>query len=112
MRDDRGRLADILAAIDKIRTKTAAGRAAFEVDEMLQVWVLHHLQIIGEAARCLSTEFRLRNPDDVWSEAVGMRNILVHHYFEIAADVIWKVVENDLMPLREKVQKILDGGLG
>ena len=107
MRDDRERLADILAAIDRILSKTTQGRAAFDADEMVQIWVLHHLQIVGEAARCLSEDFRRRNPDAVWSKAAGMRHILVHHYFDIDPGQIWKVVEQDLPPLRRRVQKIL-----
>ena len=74
---------------------------------MLQVWVLHHLQIVGEAARCLSEEFRRRHSDPVWSKTVGMRHILVHHYFQIDADQVWNVVEHDLRPLRDRVQGIL-----
>lgn len=70
---------------------------------MLQVWVLHHLQIVGEAARCLSEEFRRLHPDAAWSKAAGMRHILVHHYFDIDADQIWKVVEHDLGHLRDIV---------
>jgi uncharacterized protein with HEPN domain len=108
MRDDRERLLDILAAIDRILAKTELGRAAFEADEMLQVWVLHNLQMVGEAARCLSDEFRLRHPDSAWSKAVGLRNILVHHYFEIDAQQIWRVVEQDLTPLRSTVASILE----
>jgi uncharacterized protein with HEPN domain len=107
MRDDRDRLGDILAAIDRILNKTTQGRIAFDADEMLQVWVLHHLQIVGEAARCLSEEFRRLHPDPVWSQAAGMRHILVHHYFQIDADQIWSVVEHDLRPLRKRVQAIL-----
>ncbi len=107
MRDDRDRLTDILTAIDRILSKTAQGRVAFDADQMLQVWVLHHLQIVGEVARCLSEEFRRLHPDKAWSKAAGMRNILVHHYFEIDAKQIWRVVEHDLLPLRERVQAIL-----
>ncbi len=103
MRNDRERLADILHAIHRILEKTAEGRGGFDQDEMLQVWVLHHLQIVGEAARCLSEEFRQRHPDPVWAKAAGMRHILVHHYFEIDADQIWKVVERDLKPLRNLI---------
>lgn len=62
---------------------------------------------MGEAARCLSEEFRRLHPDPVWSKAAGMRHILVHHYFEIDAAQIWKVVERDLQPLRELVRVIL-----
>ena len=107
MRDDRERLRDILFAIDRILDKTAEGRAALKSDDMVQVWVLHHLQVLGEAARCLSPEFRHRHPDPVWSQAAGLRHILVHHYFQIDADQVWKVIENDLAPLRDRVARIL-----
>ena len=107
MRDDRERLTDILTAIDRILSKTTQGKGPFHADEMLQVWVLHHLQIVGEAARCLSDEFRRLHLDDVWSKAAGLRHILVHHYFKIDAGQIWKVVEHDLPPLRERVRAIL-----
>ncbi|MGQ0432607.1 MAG: HepT-like ribonuclease domain-containing protein [Microthrixaceae bacterium] len=50
MRDDRQRLVDILDAIDRIDRHTGGGRAAFERDELVQIWVLRHLQLIGEAA--------------------------------------------------------------
>jgi uncharacterized protein with HEPN domain len=69
MRDDRERLNDIRTAIDQIVRKTGRDRAEFESNEMLQVWVLHHLQIIGEAARCLSEDFRKRHPDRAWANA-------------------------------------------
>jgi uncharacterized protein with HEPN domain len=107
MRDDPERLRDILKAIDQILTKTQAGRNFFDSDDMLQVWLLHHLQINGEAARCLTEPFRQRHPDRVWAKSAGMRHILVHHYFEIDADLVWKVVENDLPELRRIVTRIL-----
>lgn len=103
-----GTLQDILAAIERITEKNVGGREAFDADEMLQVWALHHLQIVEEAARCLSGEFRERYPDKVWSMAAGMRHILVHHYFEINADQVWKVIEHDLPALRNTVSQILD----
>jgi uncharacterized protein with HEPN domain len=107
MRSDEDRLRDILAAIQRILDKTSEGRSAFDANEMLRIWVLYHLQIIGEAARGLSSDFRLRYPDKVWAMAAGMRNILVHHYFEIDGDEIWKVLEHDLIPLRTRVEGIL-----
>jgi uncharacterized protein with HEPN domain len=107
MRADREWLTDILSAIDRILDKTRDGEMAFRADEMLQVWVLHHLQILGEAARCLSAEFRQLHPDPVWSQAAGLRHILVHHYFNIDAAQIWRVVEHDLGPLRDRVASIL-----
>lgn len=107
MRDDRERLADILTAIDRILREAVQGRERFDADEMVRVWVLHHLQIVGEAARCLSEEFRRAHPDAAWTKAAGMRHILVHHYFEIDAELVWRVVELDLQPLRERINEIL-----
>lgn len=107
MRDDRARLEDMLRAIESIFAKTTGGKAAFEADEMLQVWALHHLQIVGEAARCLSAEFKQVHPDEVWSKAIGMRHILVHHYFDIDGDQVWRVIEIDLPPLRARVLSLL-----
>ena len=97
----------IAKAADQILAKTSRGRAAFDADEMLRVWVLHHLQIVGEAARSLSREFRQCHPDRVWAEVAGLRHILVHHYFEIEAGEVWKVVENDLPTLRSTITRIL-----
>jgi len=65
------------------------------------------MRIVGEAARCLSAEFRERHADKAWSMAARLRHILVHHYFEIDAEQVWKVVEHDLASLRQKVIDIL-----
>ena len=54
MRDDRLRLADILEAIGQIEKYPARGRAAFDKDELIRFWILHHFEIIGEACRKLS----------------------------------------------------------
>ena len=64
MRSDHDRLLDILEAIEKIEQRARSSAAeAFHRDEMLQVWALYHVQIIGEAASRLSEELRARHPD-------------------------------------------------
>ncbi|MBI3321980.1 MAG: DUF86 domain-containing protein [Candidatus Omnitrophica bacterium] len=107
MRDDRERLLDIQEAISRIEKYAAQGRVAFERDELIQNWVLRHLQIIGEAARGLSTEFTTRHPEVPWSKIIGMRNILVHDYFGIDVDAVWAAVEHDLPALARQMQAIL-----
>lgn len=57
MRDPRERILDMLDAIDRIRIKTAGGRALFDSDELVQTWAIHHLEIKGEAAARLGQEF-------------------------------------------------------
>ena len=56
MRSDAERLRDILDAINQIRKYSSAGREAFEQDELIQVWIAHHLARLGEAAARLSPE--------------------------------------------------------
>ena len=83
MRDPKERLKDILDAIGRIERYVAKGRAAFEQDELIQVWILHHLQIIGEAASQLGRDFHAANPVLPWPEIIAMRNVLVHDYFGV-----------------------------
>ena len=109
MRDQRERLFDILEAIERTERYAERGRAAFERDELVQVWTLHHLQIIGEAARSLKPEFRERFPEVPWDKIIGMRHVLVHHYFEIDTEIAWSVVERDLSSLKGHIQTLLQG---
>jgi uncharacterized protein with HEPN domain len=104
VRDDAVKLRDISLAIGRIQEETAVGRDTFRDDPKLQVWVLYHLQVIGEVCRSLSDSFRARFPDPVWSKAIGLRNILVHHYFEIDHELVWQVVEYDLPAFRKVVE--------
>ena len=60
-----------------------------------------------KACRGLSEEFRRLHPDDVWADAAGFRNIVVHHYFGIDDEAVWSVVERDLPALKLRVNQAL-----
>ena len=77
MRDRKERVRDILEAIAAIEPYRDRDRSAFEQDELLQVWFLRHLQIIGEAARRPPEEVRNLAPDIPSRKIIGVRNILV-----------------------------------
>ena len=74
---------------------------------MLQVWVVHHLQIIGEAARSISPALRFAHPEIPWTNVIAMRNLLVHEYFGIDIEEVWSTAENDLPLLRPLVEAML-----
>ncbi len=112
MRGDRERLIDIVEAIERIEKYAARGRPVFDEDELIQTWIVHHLQIIGEAVRALSPETVSKSDEIEWAKIVGMRNILVHNYFGIDADIVWAVIENELQDLKTRFQKILDESAG
>lgn len=107
MRADRDRLSDMLEAIAKIEERTTSGKGAFERDEMLQVWVVHHIQIIGEAAAGISDELRHMHSNIPWRDVIAMRNVLVHQYFGIDIREIWTTVQEDLPYLRCELRRIL-----
>lgn len=108
MRSEEERLRDVLEAIDRIEKYATQGRSVFERDELIQNWIVSHLRIIGEACRGLSDDFHRDHPDIPWASIIGMRNILVHHYFDIDVDIVWRVIEDDLPDLKMKVQAALD----
>jgi uncharacterized protein with HEPN domain len=107
MRSDLERISDIIEAIEQIEKKTLNRRNLFNNDEMIQVWVIHHLLIIGEAVRAMSQEFLSLHPDIPWSDIIGMRNILVHHYFGIDKEAVWKVIELDLPIIKERLRTFI-----
>jgi uncharacterized protein with HEPN domain len=106
MRDDRQRCQDMFEAIDKILQKTR-GVTEGQADEMLQVWVIHHLQIIGEAASKVTEEFKKAHNQIAWSKIIGTRHILVHGYFQTDTTLLWQTVEEDLPVLKEQLVDIL-----
>ena len=108
MRDDRERLLDIQQAIERIERYAVRGRTAFERDELIQNWMVSHLQTIGEASRAISTELQAQYPQVPWRAIIGMRNILVHHYFGIDLDIVWNAVEHNLPDLKRAVAVMLD----
>lgn len=107
MREPRARVEDMLAAIDKIERQAQRGRAAFEQDELLQVYIVHYLIILGEAAFKLPESFRARHSQVPWDSLRGMRHILVHDYFRVDLNVVWQVVEGDLPGLKAQLERIL-----
>ena len=106
MRTDADRLGDILLAIAKIKERSAGSPDAFERDEMLQVWVIHHLQVIGEAARGISQSVKDRHPEVQWPQIVALRNILVHEYFGLNLHQVWTMAHRDLPELEKQIQRI------
>ena len=107
MRGDRERLLDILEAIERIQRYALRGREAFLADELLQTWVVHHVQIIGEAASQISEGLRATHPEIPWSAIVAMRHVLVHQYFEIDPEEVWITVDRDIPDLKGKLEAIL-----
>ncbi len=107
MRDDRQRLRDILDAIKRIERYAKRGRGAFEEDELIHTWMIHHIQIIGEAASKLTASFRKSHHQVPWPQIIKMRHVLVHDYFGIDLGEVWAAVQRDLPSLKKQIRAIL-----
>jgi uncharacterized protein with HEPN domain len=90
---DRERIAHMLqAARDAVTISTSRRRAELDSDILLRHALVHCVQLIGEAAARIGKPGRDRVPDLPWARIVGMRHILVHDYFKIDHDAVWRVV--------------------
>jgi uncharacterized protein with HEPN domain len=110
MRQDGERLQDILAAIGQIERYALRGKDAFQTDELVQIWMVHHLQVIGEAAAAISEDLQARHPEVPWALIIAFRNVLVHEYFRIDLETVWRILEQDLPGLKLRVASILQAG--
>ena len=76
-------------------------------DETLKRAFLRSLEIIGEAAKNLSEDFRGKHFEIEWRELTGLRDILIHRYFGVRWDTVWNVIKNKIPPLKKKVETLL-----
>ena len=99
----------MIAAIDRILRYTE-GKSYEDLvnDDMMYYAVVKNIEIIGEAANMLTTEFQTTHPDTPWKMVKGMRNYIVHEYFQIDDVVVWDVVTNNLLPLKQQLQSYLN----
>ena len=106
--NDSVRIRHILdAAREAISFTDGRCRADLDTDRMLNLSLVQLLEIIGEAARGISPEFCQAHPDLPWKRMVGMRDRLVHGYFDVNLDVVWETVTDDLPPLIAQLEKIV-----
>lgn len=87
----------------------AAGRRRddLDVDQMLLFAIVRAIEVIGEAASKVTPETQAISPDIPWASIVGMRNRLVHGYFDIDLDVVWKTVTEEIPPLHRSLTQLL-----
>ncbi|MDY6786149.1 MAG: DUF86 domain-containing protein [Cyanobacteriota bacterium] len=91
-------------AIDFIRNK---GREDLDNEQMLSLALVRLIEIIGEAANNVSLACQTSYPQIPWREIVGMRNRIVHAYFEVDLDVVWQVVADNLPELLKWVDRAI-----
>ena len=91
-------------AIGKVR---GPDRSGYDADENLRMTLAHLIQVIGEAARHVSPDFRQAHPEIPWDAIIGMRHKVVHDYLHVDYDIVWDVVTVDLPPLLAALERLV-----
>lgn len=93
------------AATQAVDFTSGRSRADLDVDQMLVLALVKAIEIVGEAASKVSDECKVDSPSIAWSDIVGMRNRLIHGYFDINLDIVWTTVQEELPPLIAQLEK-------
>lgn len=83
-------------------------RASLDNNRMLSSAVFREFEVLGEAAGKVSHKTKKMFPKLPWSQLVGMRNRLIHAYFDISYDIVWKTTKSHLPSLRTQLKKMID----
>jgi uncharacterized protein with HEPN domain len=100
-------LRHIRDAIARIEKYTAQGREGFHENTMVQDAVIRNLEVIGEAVRNLPPDLRRRHPEVPWRSITALRNVLIHEYFGVDLEIVWRVVQRRLPTLKRHVGTML-----
>lgn len=105
-RSDAELATDIIQCIDRVQGYVRGlDLLAFLENSMVQDAVMRNIEIIGEAVKGLSADFRRRNRDVPWSDIARMRDRLIHHYSGVNLEVVWDVIQNRLPRLQQDIAK-------
>ena len=105
---DRDRLEHIVEAITNI-LDFADGKTKeeLEADKLRYYGIVKNIEIIGEASYKLTRAFCNQHPETPWEFIAKMRHVLIHDYYQIEPREVWKVIQDDLHPLRDQVAHYL-----
>lgn len=107
-RADIALLKDIKEAVVRIEKYSAGSEyEEFLEDIKTQDAIVRNLEIIGEAVKNISADFKKKHKEVEWKNIAGFRDKMIHHYFGINWEIVWDVIKNKLPKLESQVEKIL-----
>ena len=98
---------DILLSINDIETFSKnLTKEKFLLDKLRISAIIRQIEIIGEAVKNIPTEFRKMHQHIPWVKMAGMRDVIIHTYFTVDLDTVWKVIKDDLPIIKKQIQNI------
>ena len=111
--NDRIRVRHMLdAAREAVEFLQGRTRADLNNDRQLVLALVKAIEILGEAAYQVTSDTREQVPELPWDDMIGMRHRLVHAYFDIDLDILWKTAQEDLPSLIVELERITPGEIG
>ena len=99
---------DILESIERIEEYTKEyDFKSFTQDRKTVDAVLRNLEIIGEAAKHIPEDIRMQHPEIPWKRVIGLRNVVIHHYFGVDLSIVWVIIKKQLPELKKAVISLL-----
>lgn len=90
-----------------VRQTTTVDFETFINDEVLRRAIVRSLEIIGEASKNIPPDFKSKYPLVAWKEMAGMRDRLIHHYFGVDHETVWRTLKEDIPPVKEWMEIII-----
>ncbi len=107
-RDYKVYLEDMLEAAARIANYTKGlSKSQFKTNDRTLDAVIRNLEVIGEAAKKVPNAVRKRAPEVDWKRIAGLRDILIHEYFDVDPEIVWDIVQNKLAPLESRIKALL-----
>ncbi len=107
--DDRVRILHMIDAAESLEQFAAGrGREDLDTDRMLLFAIVRAIEVVGEAASKVTDETQDASTGIPWASIVGMRNRLIHGYFDIDRDVVWKTVPEEIPELRRSLKVLVE----
>jgi uncharacterized protein with HEPN domain len=108
MKSDKVFLRHILDELDFLLKQTGGiDFDRFATDDVLRRACARSLEIIGEAVKNISPDLRKKYKDIEWTKIAGLRDKLIHGYFDVDLGILWDVIKTRLLPLKEQVEELL-----
>lgn len=107
MKNDLLYVSNIQECIEAIESYTFDGKKIFMETRMIQDAVIRNFEVIGEATKRLSPEFKAKYPEVPWRRIAGLRDVLIHDYLRVDLDEIWGIIVSDLPNLKSAINKII-----